>query len=76
MDSIPNSFDPQTQKETTLSATLSTMKKSMSSLELVELINKVRKEENPNSAEVRHNDFLEKVRKVLGNQPAENFAGQ
>lgn len=39
---------------------------TMTSVELVTLINKVRKEENPESATLRHDNFLVKIEKVLG----------
>ncbi len=46
---------------------------TMSSLEIVELINKTREKA---SAVLLHKDFLRKVAKVLGAEPAKNFAGQ
>jgi len=46
---------------------------TMSSLEIVELINKTREKV---SAVLLHKDFLRKVAKVLGTEPAKNFAGQ
>lgn len=39
---------------------------TMSSVDLVVLINKVRQEEKPGCAELAHNDFLKKIREVLG----------
>ena len=47
---------------------------TMSSLEIVELINKVRKEEDTTSAELKHYTFMEKVVKVLG-EGHQNFLG-
>jgi len=46
---------------------------TMTSLEIVDLINKTREK---GSATLLHKDFLRKVIKVLGAEPAKNFAGQ
>lgn len=48
--------------------------KTMSSLEVVELINIVRKEEG-NNTELRHDDFMRKVADVLGALNATKFLG-
>jgi phage antirepressor YoqD-like protein len=45
---------------------------TMSSLELVKMINEIRASETPGSAEIQHKDFLAKVEKVLGSH-SENF---
>lgn len=45
---------------------------TMSSLELVELINEMRE---PGQAELAHSDFMKKVVKVLGESNAGNFSG-
>jgi hypothetical protein len=46
---------------------------TMTSLEIVRLINDEREE---GQAELRHADFLAKVPKVIGEEPAKNFVGQ
>jgi phage regulator Rha-like protein len=46
---------------------------TMTSLEIVRLINGEREE---GQAELRHADFLVKVPKVIGEEPAKNFVGQ
>lgn len=48
--------------------------RTMSSVDLVALINKIRKEENPTSAVLRHNDFMAKILKVLGAEAARRFS--
>lgn len=47
----------------------------MSSLELVIIINEVRKAENVNAKELRHDHFMDKVLKVLGEEDAPKFRG-
>ena len=47
-------------------------KKTMSSLEIVKIINDLRDDDKP---EIKHKHFLNKVKKVIG-EPAENMAGQ
>ena len=46
---------------------------TMTSLEMIELINNSRKEDD---AVLQHKSFLTKVPNVLGDEPAKNFAGQ
>jgi hypothetical protein len=48
---------------------------TMGSVELVDLINVVRKEENPENSALRHDHFMAKVAKVLGEEAAPNFRG-
>lgn len=48
---------------------------TMSSLELVKVINEVRKAENVEAAELRHDHFMDKVLKVLGEEDAPKFRG-
>ena len=52
-----------------------TTQQTMSSLELVSLINQVRKQENPAASELRHDHFMDKVLKVLGGEAAPKFRG-
>jgi hypothetical protein len=47
----------------------------MSSLELVKIINAVRKTENVDAKELRHDNFMSKVLKVLGEDNALKFQG-
>ena len=47
----------------------------MGSVELVDLINVVRKEENPENSALRHDHFMAKVAKVLGEEAAPKFRG-
>ena len=51
-----------------------TNQKTMSSIDLVKIINEVRKQENPQSSELAHSDFMKKVVKVLGIEVAGNFS--
>jgi len=55
------------------SAVSSASVKTMSSIEIVKLINDMREE---GSAILRHSDFTNKVLKVLGEEPAKRFVGQ
>ena len=48
---------------------------TMSSVDLVALINEIRKQENPESATLAHYDFLKKIRIVLGEVGAGKFSG-
>jgi len=61
-----------TFKDSAIAALSNVSVTTMSSLEMVELINSMRKE---GSAELRHDSFMDKVPKVLGAEAAPKFIG-